>query len=166
MATAEILRIYPFGQWNSSASYSARRPASALRTVEREILKSAYSSQYIRRVRMLEVLMQEMKRLSNLKENWDSYGAEPPNDWAIGAALRFLISGGATDILPIRVLPSAEGGVALRFVLEKKRALVEFLNSKSFDVMLYDEAGLLDSEVEETEDEGKILRAVQAYLTR
>ena len=166
MATTEILRLPPFGLGNSQHSYSAGRPASALRAVEREMLKSATNSHYIRRIQRLETLIEQTKELSNLKEHWDSYGATPPNDWAIGAALRFLISGVAMDIQPAKVLPSAEGGIALRFVLEKKRALVEFLNSKSVDVMLYDEAGTLDSEVEETEDEGRILHVVKAHLTR
>jgi hypothetical protein len=128
--------------------------------------KSALNSQYIRRVQRLEILIEETKGLSKLKENWDSYGATAPNDWAIGAALRFLISERATDLLPVRVMPSAEGGVALRFVFGEKRALVEFLNSSSFDVMLYDNAGKLDSEAEEIHVEGNILRAVQAHLAR
>jgi hypothetical protein len=128
--------------------------------------RSVLNSQYIKRVQRIEVLIQQMTGLSKLEQGWDSYGAMPPNKWALGAALRFLISGGATDLLPARVLASAEGGVALRFVFEEKRALIEFLNSETIELMLYDEAGTLHPEVEETLDEGKILRALKAHLTR
>lgn len=166
MATAEVLRPLSFGPGNSLQSYSARRPASALRAVEREMQRSVLNSQYILRVQRLEILIEQMATLSKLEQGWDSYGAMPPSRGALGAALRFLISGGATDVLPAKVLASAEGGVALRFALEKKRALVEFLNSGTIDLMLYDEAGTLHPEVEETEDEGRIQRALRAHLTR
>lgn len=81
-------------------------------------------------------------------------------------AVEFLISGSAPDLLPVRALPSAEGGIALRFVVEGKRALVEFLNSGSVEVMLYDEAGAIGPELEELADPANVLRAVQAHLTR
>jgi len=166
MATSEILRFQPFGLGNSERSYSAGRSSSALRAVERETVRSTLTSQYFWRILRLESLINEAKQLSQLRRDWDSYGAPPPNGKAIEMAVEFLISGSAPDLLPVRALPSAEGGIALRFVVEGKRALVEFLNSGSVEVMLYDEAGAIGPELEELADPANVLRAVQAHLTR
>ena len=136
MATTEVLRFSPFGPGNAERSYSARRPASALRTVEREMFRSTLGSRYIRRMQELESLLERTRALLHIEQNWDSYGAMPPNDEAVGGAVRFLFSMQVDDILPALPLPSAEGGVAFRFVADDKRALVEFLNSGTVEVML------------------------------
>jgi len=130
------------------------------------MLRSTFNSQYIRRAQTLEFLIEETKELSRLTQNWDSYGAMPPGGQAIGAAIDFLVSGGGGDLLPVRALPSAEGGVAFRFAGGDKRALVEFLNSGSVEVMLYDEAGSLSPDIEEFKDTSEVMRAVHAHLTR
>lgn len=166
MATVETLRLSPFGPGNSERSYSAGRPASALRAVEREMLRSTLSSRYIRRIRELESLLERTKALSELEQNWDSYGAMPPNNKAVGAALRFLHLVPGEDILPAQPLPSAEGGVAFRFVADDKRALVEFLNSGTIEVMLYDKSGTLSPTVEGQGGVEEILQAVNAHLKR
>jgi hypothetical protein len=166
MATAEVLGVLPFGPGSSLRSYSENRPASPLRAVEREMLRSTFNSHYIRRIQKLENLIDETKGLSRLAKNWDSYGAMPPADPAIMAALKFLFTCVKADLLPVRILPSAEGGIALRFVAGDKRALVEFLNSGSIEVMLYDEAGALSPEIEEMAHAEDVADAVHAYLTR
>ena len=134
MATAEQLRIASFGQGSSLRPYSARRSNSPLRAIEREMYRSRSNSQYIRRVQRLESLIEDTKDLLRTAPNWDSYGAQPPNISAVNAALEFLISE-HSNLLPVRTLPSAEGGVALSFAAGDKRALVEFLNIGSVDVI-------------------------------
>lgn len=166
MATAEVLRFSPFGPGSSLRSYSTNRATSPLRAVEREMLRSTLTSQYIRRLQKLELLLEETKGLSQFAQNWDSYGAMPPSSQSIGAAIDFLVSGSGADFLPVRALPSAEGGVALRFVSGDKRALVEFLNAGSVEVMLYDEAGTLSPDIEGLRDTVEIMNAVHAHLTR
>jgi hypothetical protein len=130
------------------------------------MLRSTLNSQYIRRVQMLELLLEETKELSRFAQNWDSYGATPPSSESIGAAIEFLVSGSGADFLPVRTLPSAEGGVALRFLAGDKRALVEFLNTGTVEVMLYDEAGTLSPATEGLQDPFEIMNAVYAHLTR
>lgn len=166
MATAEILGVVPFGSGNSFRAYSAARPASPLRAIEREMEHSTLTSQYIRRLQMIENLVDQTKKLRILSENWDSYGAMPPNDSAITAATRFLFSCSGADVLPVRVLPSAEGGIALRFATKCNRALVEFLNTGSIEVMLYDDKGSISPAPEQLIEVNVIAGAVQAHLMR
>jgi len=165
MATAEVLRFSPFGPGNSLRSYSATRSASPLRVVEKEMLRSTANSQYLRRVQRLEVLIEQTKLLSQIGANWDSYGAEAPNITSITSAVNFLITG-KLDLLPIRAIQSAEGGVALSFAAGEKRALLEFLNSGTVDLMLYDNLGNLSPEFSESDDIEKVVSAIHFHLTR
>lgn len=80
--------------------------------------------------------------------------------------MKFLPLAARADILPTRSMPSAEGGVAFRFVHNDKRALVEFLNTGAIEVMLYNKVGVLNSEPEELGDSETVIQAVQAHLMR
>ncbi len=166
MATVETLRFSPFAPGNSDRSYSARVPTSTLRTIERAMLRSTMGSRYMRRMGELEYLIEETKRLLQIGQNWDSYGAMPPNNEAVGTALRFLLLAQGEDILPALPLPSAEGGVAFRFVADDKRALVEFLNSGAVEVMLYDKSGNLSPVIDGQSGAEEILQEVHQHLTR
>lgn len=166
MATAEVLPISAFGPGNSHRAYSANHSSSALGYVEREIARSTVTSQYLWRMGQLAALSRDLKSFKKLKQDWDSYGAMPPADSAVYAAHQFLHLGFEVGLLPSRVLPSAEGGVALRFVAGDKRALVEFLNAGTIDVMLYDKSGVLNSDLLEPLEIEGIANAVSSYLKR
>jgi hypothetical protein len=63
-----------------------------------------------------------------------------------------------------RILPSAEGGVAVAFLYDEKRAIAEFLNDGTSDLMLYNTNGVL-SPLEPTDQTPQAyLKAIQAYL--
>lgn len=166
MATAQAQRTSPFGLGISFRSYSEARLASPLKTIERELQRSAQTSQYIQRLHKLETLIESTRKLSQLPANWDSYGALPPSQSAISEASKFIFSCARSGLLPIRALPSAEGGVALRFSTGDKRALVEFLNSGSVEVMLYDEAGDISSDSEKITQMEDLANTLQSHLTR
>jgi|GEM_PF-3841355 hypothetical protein len=166
MATADIAEVLPFGRGSSRDSYSAHNSVSPLREVEREVMRSIQGSQYIRRYVRLESFIDPIKELARLKPNWDSYGAEPPNTTSVKSALQFLNDLTSTDLLPIRILPSAEGGVAFRFVSMDKRALVEFLNDGSVEAILYDSNGDLVTQPEEPEAPSEVIKSVLAHFTR
>jgi hypothetical protein len=66
--------------------------------------------------------------LSVLKEGWDSYEAPPPNRAAIRKALHILNLLDGPDLLNVRILPSAEGGVGICFVRGDRYADLECSN--------------------------------------
>jgi hypothetical protein len=74
------------------------------------------------------LVWRELKALENLQVGWDSYNAPSPNALATRNALRILSLVEASDLLTVRVMPSAEGGVALCFVREDRYADLECSN--------------------------------------
>ena len=71
---------------------------------------------------------QKVLNLSALKEGWDSYEAPPPNRAAIRKALHILNLLDGPDLLNVRILPSAEGGVGICFVRGDRYADLECSN--------------------------------------
>jgi hypothetical protein len=63
-------------------------------------------------------------------------------------------------------MPTAEGGIALRFSRGDRRALVEFLNDGSTDVTLYDANGLLEDGVAPLATPSEIVDSLESYLSR
>ncbi len=60
-------------------------------------------------------LVASLTDLEQLKPGWNTYEAAPPSTSALGRALRVLRVLHSVDFLPHRVLPLADGGVALVF---------------------------------------------------
>ena len=79
----------------------------------------------------------ELSQMASLERNWDSYGAEPPNDNAVQNATQVLDDLMKADILPNAVVPSAEGGVGIVFVRSARYADVEFLNEGEILISTY-----------------------------
>ena len=74
--------------------------------------------------------------LLDLKNNWDGYGAEPPNHVASYHAEWVLSLLNAYPAVPDRVVPSAEGGISLVFTSGNKVATLELLNTGEILVSL------------------------------
>jgi hypothetical protein len=87
----------------------------------------------------------ELDRISNIKTDWDSYGAEPPNADAIRASREILEELADALILPSTIVPSAEGGVSVYFMTGNRTAYVESYNQGSQVLVMYDQNG--DAEV-------------------
>ena len=70
-------------------------------------------------------------------ENWNTYGAEPPNHIArqIGAKILDMLE--RASLTPARLTPSAEGGIALSFVNNHKRAVIEIYNTGELAAATY-----------------------------
>jgi hypothetical protein len=94
-----------------------------------ELMESRQGSEYIRATIAQVELENRLQQLSALRANWDTYGSEPPSReslTAAGAIAKAFINFG---LIPDAVGPSAEGGVAICFVRNRKYADIECFNS-------------------------------------
>ena len=85
-----------------------------------------------------------LDRMSKLKADWDSYGAEPPTRNAIQGSKKILDALAAKLILPSTIVASAEGGVSTYFIAGLRTAYVETYNDGSQVLVTYDHAGKTD----------------------
>lgn len=88
----------------------------------------------------------KLNDLSQLDENWDSYGAQPPNSECISIAKEYLEKFRGRYELPMDVIPHVEGGISMIF--SKDDAYVSFDIYNDGDII----AGFSNSEVYEIPD--------------
>lgn len=74
-------------------------------------------------------LFNKLNTFLDLKPNWDSYGAEPPNHICFDAAKNFLDQLKNSDFKPSRIAPSAVNGIGISFYNQDKHIYVEFYNN-------------------------------------
>jgi len=72
---------------------------------------------------------QRLVQTETLSHDWDTYGAEPPNDTSRRVAGELLRILERESLVPTRLTPSAEGGIALSFVEGSYRAIIEIYNT-------------------------------------
>ena len=77
----------------------------------------------------LQDALEALARLAQLPHNWDSYGAEPPNETALAHARDVLDAMSEADLKPSHLDPSAENGVCLSFTQGSRYADIECFNS-------------------------------------
>ena len=73
--------------------------------------------------------LQSLSRMLTLENDWDSYGAEPPNKAAIGCARSILDLLAQDDFQPTSLDASSEGGVCLSFQHAGRYGDIECFNS-------------------------------------
>jgi hypothetical protein len=149
----------------SSSSLSTFLQQQKVRAVSKSIIDSFRNSQFLRvPLQKAEATEAELSRLWHLEKNWDSYGADAPNHAAIGAAREFLheVAKGKLDYK--RILPSAEGGVAVAFFHEEKRAIAEFLNDGTKNLILYEKSGAVTSLEPAGDSPMAFLDTIRAFL--
>lgn len=120
--------------------------------LQADVEESLGASQFMTVGHDFRVLDEKLNRLERLEQGWDSYDAEPPSGGAIRRAKEFLQLLRATLLVPNKILPSGEGGVALSFYSENGRdAYIEFLNDGENQAVLYANSGeFVEHEVEMT----------------
>ena len=70
-----------------------------------------------------------LERLKELEEDWDAYGAAPPNATAISLAKTVIRELGSMDLCEFRVEPSVEEGICVSFRSGDVYADIETFNS-------------------------------------
>jgi hypothetical protein len=109
----------------------------------RETVHSSNSqSQFLTMYDVFKRQAKLLSELSSVPDDWNGYGSPAPSTAAIGIARTILNTLWTERLLPRRVLPSAEGGVALVFSsVTENRAVIETLNSKEAFILVYDRNG-------------------------
>jgi len=74
-------------------------------------------------------LRSSLKDISALPAGWDTYGAEAPNEQSRKLASKVLDVLELCNLLPDRLSPSAEGGIAFSFADGDHRAGIEVYNT-------------------------------------
>lgn len=106
-------------------------------------LRDAISSEVSDEMRynMQQLLAQlKLKKASSLQKNWDSYGADPPNSFALFWAEKTLAILSQKRFLPSHVAPSVENGIGISFssdFFEDKYSDIEFFNEGNILAVIY-----------------------------
>jgi len=108
------------------------KAASELREEkQRELNEVTQGSVLRQRWLLVNLAQQQVTALSNLRTNWDSYGAPAPNEAAIGNATRILLQMDSPALQRVKIVPSAEGGIGLCFKTQDRYADLETSNDGS-----------------------------------
>jgi hypothetical protein len=120
-----------------TSSRTLRTPS--VRRLTESLTRSSESSEFLTRMRLLAERRQEVESLARLQDNWNSYGSPAPTPASISSAKGTLSLLQRVLLVPSKVLPSAEGGVALTFLSEtRNRAVIESLNNGESFILMYD----------------------------
>lgn len=92
-------------------------------------LEEIYRSAFWRSKARFVEARRRLKSTVTLACGWDTYGAEAPNDVARALAWKILDALEADLLPPTRLMPSAEGGIAISFVEGDNRAEIEIYNT-------------------------------------
>jgi hypothetical protein len=131
------------------------------------IAEARSTSQYLRVEKEYQDLAESLDACANLTDNWNSYEAEKPSPAAIKGVARFLRRLRAELFMPNRVIPSAEGGVAIYFARGNKTAYLEYRNSGEMILAMYDNLGdpMVVELTESDADESRAFSDIRDYLT-
>jgi hypothetical protein len=129
----EIVRVV--GE-NDEAMTSAAYGLDFRRNLKRLLV----SSYWIKKARFSTVRKQ-LEAAASLTRDWDSQGAEPPNMEAYELATKILALLEATSMPPTRLMPTVEGGIAISFVENLNRAVVEIYNNGEIAAATYSDQG-------------------------
>lgn len=109
-----------------------------------------------------EEIKSSLLGLSALEHNWDSYGADAPNDYSIDTAIGFVGYFNELGILPKRVKPSVVGGIGITFYQDNRKVYVEISNSKLIYALFSD--GVSEPEVTKVNDYGAFYNRIIDYF--
>jgi hypothetical protein len=134
----------------------------------RDVEHSAHRSSFLYGLSKTARWVQEVRRATwsmwRVENGWNSYGAEAPNRKAIESAMSFAERAVLDGVQPVRIEPSAEGGVAVAFIRGQRRAIAEFLNCGDWDLFLYDKLGNPADSDEFQGSFGEMISMIRDYL--
>lgn len=131
------------------------------------IAEAQSTSQYLQVEKCYQDLCESLDLCANLANDWNSYDAEKPSPDTVKAVARFLRRLRAEFFMPNRVIPSAEGGVAVYFTRGSKTAYLEYRNSGEVILAMYDNHSdpLVVELTESDADESRAITEIRDYIT-
>ncbi|MEQ1946443.1 MAG: hypothetical protein ABL995_04605 [Bryobacteraceae bacterium] len=87
---------------------------------------------------------EQLRRLSSLVDNWDSYGAPAPSPLSISKAKSVLQTLCTNLIRPSTIVASASGGISIYFLNGEKSAYIENCNDGEQVLVMYDQRSTTD----------------------
>jgi hypothetical protein len=112
----------------------------AVRMFRKRGHEDVYKTSYFRDLQLSPIFneaYERLRRMANLRQNWDTYGAEPPNLGARSSASRVISILESVAMPPTKVVPSSEGGVAICFIEGSRYADIECLNTGETLAVVY-----------------------------
>jgi hypothetical protein len=139
----------------------------SIRANEVLIAEARSTSRFLQLEEMYQELRSSLDACAALRDNWDSYGAARPSRHSIEATDRFLKRLFAELFMPNRVIPSAEGGMAVYFSSGNKTAYVEHRNSQEVILAMFDDHSdpIIIELTESDADESRALSLIRTYIT-
>jgi hypothetical protein len=134
---------------------------------EDSITEARGASKFLQIAKAFQELRSSLNACATLADNWDSYGAAKPARHSIEATDRFLQKLFAALFVPNRVIPSAEGGVAVYFNSDNRTAYVEYRNSKEAILAMFDDYSdpIIVELTEDDADESRAVSLIRNYIT-
>jgi hypothetical protein len=118
----------------------------SLRRLRESVDRSTESSEYLTRFKEYEQAIEDLHSLASTRADWSSYESPAPSSESVEAAKKVLRLISGTLEMPTRILPSAEGGVAMIYISRtRNRAVIETLNNGEAYILLYDLDGNNDT---------------------
>jgi hypothetical protein len=124
-----------------SAFYRPRRGKEAVTSnydeALQKVLDTREESEYWRSLQLFEEAHRQLQELADLSPNWDSYGAEVPNESAKSTAEKVVALLRSMSVPPTRIVASSEGGIGICFVHEDRYADLECFNTGEIVAVSY-----------------------------
>jgi hypothetical protein len=105
--------------------------------VLQEVLNARHESEFWRFFQLFSQAERQLHELARRGPNWDSYGAEPPNDSAFSTDGKIVAMLRSMSVPPTRIVASSEGGVGICFVREDRYADFECFNTGEIVAVRY-----------------------------
>ncbi len=106
-----------------------------------ELITSLESSIYLTKPvvfsSVVASLLQKLERLRTLKNNWNSYNADPPSNTSIVAARDFIVNNHYLDLPFYFISPGVNGEIMLEFSKDNKAAELYFNPDGSTELILF-----------------------------
>jgi hypothetical protein len=131
------------------------------------IAEARSTSKFLQIAKTYQELHSSLDTCATLADNWDSYGAAKPEKHSVEAVGRFLQRLFAELFMPSRVIPSAEGGVAVYFNGENKTAYLEYRNSGEVILAMFDDHSdpIIVELTKDDVDESRAVSLIRSYIT-
>ncbi len=107
----------------------------------RAFLEHIYTSAYWMNKAPFSDFREQLNLMASLGHGWDSQGAAPPNANARTVVKRILGLLETASLPPTRLTPTVEGGIALSFVEDSSRAVIEVYNTGEIAAATYSDQG-------------------------